>query len=115
MAVSFEGTNFPEPTGAVPFDDSPQQYGLPVDQTPTGAVENTGEPVTTEFGPSGLRPTGAVEGPVPQVHRNTSVKVINAPEQPAPKGATTAETTNTGSVRAQRAQHAADDTAADGH
>lgn len=115
MAVKYDGTFFQEPTGAVEFDDSPQEYGIGVDQTPTGAVENSGQPVTTKFGPSGMRSTGAVTLPETQSFQAPGVKVINAPQQPSPKGATTAETDNqagkpqTGSTRTQRASHQSDD------
>jgi hypothetical protein len=74
-----------------------------VDPTPTGAVENTGEPITTKFGPSGLRSTNTVEIPESQSFRAPGVKIVNGPEQEKPKGQTTAESP-VGSARVGRRQ-----------
>jgi|SRR4051812_9502303 hypothetical protein len=101
MAVEFDGTYFPEPTGAVEFDDTPVDTSVTVDPAPTGAVENTGEPITTKFGPSGLRSTNTVEIPESQSFRAPGVKIVNGPEQEKPKGQSTAES--------RSARHASDD------
>jgi len=115
MGISNEGTFFPESTGAVEPPPVEVEHTQPADQTPTEAVENTGEPVTTKFGPSGTKnPTGFVTLPESESYRVAGFKVVNPPDRQTAKGSTTAETTNTGSTRTQRAAHAADDATDDG-
>lgn len=114
MAVTDDGITVPQSTGAVAGPPATWSHEQVADNASTGAVDAPAPTVETRFGPSGQKPSGAVPNPEPTTHVNPVVKVVNGPERQQPRGATTAETTNTGSVRAQKAAHAADDTTADG-